>query len=246
MGRNTPGNSDHSPAPMDDAAHQSPALDAHGDGEHTGHEGQEGRSPQDVMGHGGHHGGMSMDQMILDMRKRFLVAALLSVPITLWSPIGREILGFTTPAPFGLRDDVFALILSLPVIFYSAWIFFDGAFRALRAKTLDMMVLVAVAVGTGWLYSLAVTLTGGGEALQAATVLTSRCCSVTGSRCARVEPTRRYEPCSSSPPMAVVIRDGEEIEVPTADVVVGDLLLRPGRRSPWTESSVGESEVDSR
>ena len=39
----------------------------------------------------------------------------------------------------------------LPVIFYSAWIFFDGAYRALRARTLDMMVLVAVAVGAGWL-----------------------------------------------------------------------------------------------
>ena len=51
----------------------------------------------------------------------------LSVPILLWSPIGREVFGFTVPAPFGLRDDVFSLLLSLPVIFYSAWIFFDGA-----------------------------------------------------------------------------------------------------------------------
>ena len=88
-----------------------------------------------------------------DMRNRFLVAAVFSVPILLWSPIGREVFGFTVPAPFGLRDDVFALILSLPVIFYSAWIFFAGAVRALRARTLDMMVLVAVAVGAGWLYS---------------------------------------------------------------------------------------------
>jgi cation transport ATPase len=89
------------------------------------------------------------------MRNSFLVAVALSVPILLWSPIGREVLGFTLLAPFGLRHDVFSLILSLPVIFYSAWIFFDGAYRALRARTLDMMVLVAVGVGTGWLYSLA-------------------------------------------------------------------------------------------
>ena len=113
-----------------------------------------------------------MDAMIRDMRNRFLVALILSIPITLWSPIGREVIGFEVPAPFGLRDDVFMLILSLPVIFYSAWIFFDGAYRALRAKTLDMMVLVAVGVGAGWLYSLAVTLTGGGEVFyEAATVL---------------------------------------------------------------------------
>src|SRR3546814_19899878 len=66
------------------------------------------------------------------------------------------------------------LLPSLPVIFYAAWIFFDGAVRALRARTLDMMVLVAVAVGAGWLYSLGVTLTGGGEVFyEAATVLSA-------------------------------------------------------------------------
>jgi len=58
------------------------------------------------------------------------------------------------------------------VILYSARVFFAGAVRALRARTLDMMVLVAVAVAAGWLYSLAVTLTGGGEVFyEAASVL---------------------------------------------------------------------------
>ena len=135
---------------------------------HAGHAGHGGgeeadRSAQAVMGHGGHHGGGSMEDMARDMRNRFLVALILAVPITIWSPLGRDVLGLDPPLAFGLRDDVFTLILSLPVVFYSAWIFFDGAYRALRAKTLDMMVLVAVAVGAGWLYSLVVTLTGGGE-----------------------------------------------------------------------------------
>src|SRR5215218_7323879 len=139
-----------------------------------GHEGHTGMAPQETMGHGGHHGSMSMDDMARDMRNRFLVAAVVSVPILLWSPIGREVLGFSLAAPFGLRDDVFSLLLSLPVVFWSAWIFFDGAYRALRARTLDMMVLVAVAVGAGWLYSVAITLTGGGEVFyEAATVLTA-------------------------------------------------------------------------
>jgi hypothetical protein len=70
------------------------------------------------MGHGG-HSAMSMDAMdamVRDMRNRFIVAAVLSVPILLWSSIGRQVLHFTVPAPLGLRDDVFQLILSLPVI----------------------------------------------------------------------------------------------------------------------------------
>ena len=115
-----------------------------------------------------------MDAMVADMRNRYLVAAVLSVPITLFSPMGRDMLGFGLPAPFGLRDEVLALVLSLPVVFYAGWIFFDVAFRALRNRTLDMMVLVAIAIGAGWLYSLYVTLTGGGEVFfEAAAVLTT-------------------------------------------------------------------------
>jgi Cu2+-exporting ATPase len=204
---------------------------------------------QEVMGHGGHHAGMSMDDMVSDMRNRFLVAAVLSVPILLYSPIGREVLGFSAPAPFGLRDDVFALLLSLPVMAYSAWIFFDGAYRALRARTLDMMVLVAVGVGAGWLYSLGVTLTGGGEVFyEAATVLAAFV--LLGhwlemrARGGANDAIRTL--LELAPPMAVLLRDGVEVEVPTAEVQVGDLVLvRPGAKVPvdgLVES--GESEVD--
>jgi Cu2+-exporting ATPase len=205
-------------------------------------------SPEEVMGHGG-HAGMSMDAMVLDMRNRFLVAALLSVPIMLWSPMGRDMLGFSARAPFGLRDDVFTLILSLPVIFYSSWIFFEGAWRALRARTLDMMVLVAVAIGTGWTYSLVITLTGGGEVFyEAATVLAAFV--LLGhwlemrARGGANDAIRRL--LDLAPPMAVVIRDGEPVEVPTAEVEVGDLLLiRPGAKVP-VDAVVeeGESDVD--
>jgi P-type Cu2+ transporter len=206
-------------------------------------------TPQDAMGHGGHHAGMSMDDMARDMRNRFLLAALLSIPILLWSPIGREVIGFEAAAPFGLRDDVFSLVLSLPVIFYSAWIFFDGAYRALRARTLDMMVLVAVAVGAGWIYSLVITLTGGGEVFyEAATVLTAFV--LLGhwfemrARGGANDAIRTL--LELAPPRAVVLRDGQPVEVSTAEVVVGDLLLvRPGAKIP-VDGVVedGESEVD--
>jgi cation transport ATPase len=36
-----------------------------------------------------------------------------------------------------------------------------------------------------------------------------------------------------APPKAVVLRDGEPVEVPTAEIAVGDLLLvRPGSKVP--------------
>ncbi|GAB5079074.1 heavy metal translocating P-type ATPase [Arthrobacter sp. AD-310] len=206
-------------------------------------------TPQDMMGHGGHHAGMSMDDMVRDMRNRFLVAAFLSVGVTLWSPMGRDMFGFTVPAPFGLRDDVVALILSLPVIFYSAWIFFDGAYRALRARTLDMMVLVAIAIGAGWLYSVWITFTGGGEVFyEAATVLASFV--LLGhwfemrARGGANEAIRTL--LELAPPAALVIRDGETVEIPTSEVRTGDLLLiRPGAKIP-VDAVVedGQSEVD--
>ena len=236
-------------------AMEEPGVGALGDQgpteDHATHARAEGptlRSPHDAMGHGG-QAGMSMDAMVLDMRRRFLVAALFSIPILLWSPIGRDVLGFEIAAPFGLRDDVFSLILSLPVVFYASWIFFDGAVRALRARTLDMMVLVAVAIGAGWLYSVFVTLTGGGEVFyEAASVLAAFV--LLGhwfemrARGGANDAIRTL--LDLAPARAVVLRDGEPVEISTAEVVVGDLLIvRPGAKIA-VDGLVeeGESDID--
>ena len=236
-GRSVP---DHVCEPLDEPQHADHAPTGKADhAQHSSHE---------MMGHGG-HAGMSMDDMVRDMRNRFLAALVLTAGITLWSPMGRDMLGFATPAPFGLSDDVFALLLSLPVVFYSAWIFFDGAWRALRNRTLDMMVLVAVAVGAGWLYSVGVTLTGGGEVFyEAAAMLTTFV--LLGhwfemrARGGANDAIRAL--MDLAPPMATVLRDGQEVELPTAEVVVGDLvLIRPGGKIP-VDGTVEEgiSEVD--
>ena len=218
--------------------------------EHSGHGAHAATSatPHDVMGHGG-HAGISMDMMVRDMRRRFLLAVVFSVPILLWSRIGREVLGFTAAAPFGLRDDVFQLLLSLPVIFYAGWIFFDGAARALRARTLDMMVLVATAIAAGWIYSVVVTFTGGGEvfyeavAILAAFVLLGHWFEMR-ARGGANDAIRTL--LDLAPPMAEVIRDGQPVQVPTAQVLVGDLLLlRPGTKVPVdAEVLEGESDLD--
>ena len=227
------------------------AHDAHGSltaGAQEGQESEQAPSPHEVMGHGG-HGEMSMASMVADMRNRFVVAAVFALAVLVWSPIGRDVLGVDVPVPFGLRVDVWELLLSLPVIFYSAWIFFDGAWRALRARTLDMMVLVAVAVGSGWLYSVYVTATGGGDVFyEAATVLAAFV--LLGhwfemrARGGANDAIRTL--LDLAPPKAVVIRGGQETEILTAEVKEGDLLLvRPGTKIA-VDGVVedGDSEVD--
>ena len=144
--------------------------------EHVGHRAPEAPklSPHEAMGHGGH---------ARDVDGRHGPRHAQPVPGR-GDPVGADPAVVADraggarlrrrPRRSGCATTCSALLLSLPVIFYSAWIFFDGAWRALRARTLDMMVLVAVAVGAGWLYSLGVTLTGGGEVFyEAATVLTA-------------------------------------------------------------------------
>jgi Cu2+-exporting ATPase len=233
-GRSVPGHI------CDPLAGEEPLAPAH---DHAGEQ-----RAEDAHGHGG-HAGMSMDSMVRDMRNRFLVAALFAIPIALWSPLGEFLFGSTPPAPFGMRDDLWQFFLSLPVVFYSSWIFFRGAWYALKARTLDMMVLVAVAIGTGWVYSVAATFWIEGDvfyeaaAFLAAFVLLGHWFEMR-ARGGANDAIRAL--LDLAPPKAVVLRDGQEFEVPTAEVQVGDLLLiRPGAKVPVDAEVVeGTSSVD--
>ena len=202
------------------------------------------------MGHGG-HAGMSMDDMVRDMRNRFLVAAVLSVPILLWSPIGREVLGFTVagavrPARRRLRaaSQPAGGLLLAPGSSSTA-----PAGRC-AARTLDMMVLVAVAVGAGWLYSVGRhphrrrrgVLRGRGRADHV------RAARATGSRCGpAAAPTTPSAPCwSSRRRRRWCCATASRSRCPPPRSQVGDLLLiRPGAKIP-VDGVVedGESEVD--
>ncbi|MEP7224532.1 MAG: heavy metal translocating P-type ATPase, partial [Actinomycetota bacterium] len=233
-GRSVPGHV------CDPLAHEEPLAPAH---DHAAVE-----RADEAHGHGG-HAGMSMDAMVRDMRNRFFVAVVFAVPIAIWSELGDRIFGGTPPTPFGMGDDVWEFLLSLPVIFYASWIFFRGAFIALRARTLDMMVLVAVAIGTGWLYSVAATFFIEGEvfyeaaAFLAAFVLLGHWFEMR-ARGGANDAIRAL--LDLAPPKATVLRDGVELEIPTAAVRVGDLLLiRPGSKVPVDADVLeGESSID--
>src|SRR5215216_3633076 len=199
-------------------------------------------------GHGG-HAGMSMEAMERDMRNRFLVALVFTIPIVLWSMVGTKLLGTELPTPFGLDHDIWQLLLSLPVVLYASSIFFTGALAALRARTLDMMVLVAVAIGVGWLYSVAATFFLEGEVFYEAAGMLATFVLLghwfeMRARGGANDAIRTL--LDLAPPKAIVLRDGEAVDVPTAEVSVGDLvLIRPGGKVP-VDGMVekGVSEVD--
>ena len=199
-------------------------------------------------GHGGQVG-MSMAAMVRDMRNRFFVALVFAVLIAIWSPLGEALFGSTPPTPFAIGDELWQFLLSLPVILFSSTVFFVGAWKALRAKTLDMMVLVAVAIGTAFVYSVAATFWIEGDvfyeaaAFLATFVLLGHWFEMR-ARGGANDAVRAL--LDLAPPRAVVIRNGRELEVPTAEVEVGDLLvIRPGGKVPVdAEVLEGESSVD--
>ena len=45
-------------------------------------------------------------------------------------------------------------ILSIPVVFYATWMFFERAWRSLKYRNLNMFTLIGIGAGVAWIYSL--------------------------------------------------------------------------------------------
>ena len=57
---------------------------------------------------------------------------------------------------------VISLVLATPVVFYAGWPFFQGALRGMKARTLNMDVLITTGASAAYCYSI-YQITGGGE-----------------------------------------------------------------------------------
>ena len=175
------------------------------------------------------------DSEALRYRTRLLVAIILATPVL--------ILGMTHHSPWA------QLILTLPVIFYSGAPFYTGAASALRHRSANMNTLIALGTGAAFLFSVYETLHGEHRVYYeaAAVIITLILLGRTLEARARgkaSEAIRRL--MDFEPPTARVIRNGSEMELPLAEVGVGDIVIvRPGERIP-VDGVVreGESAVD--
>ncbi len=228
---------------------------------HHHHEAHQHHSPtstvdgiSDAATHAG-HGGMGHDMsdpamaaaMERDMRTRFLVALLLTIPTVLLSPLGERLFGFETPD--WLPADWVMLVLSTPVVFWSGSIFITGAWQALRHRTLDMSVLIATGVLTAWIASVGLLLIDGEEVFfEAAAMLVTFVLFghwlEMKSRRGTTDSLRAL--LDLVPERAIVLRDGQEVEIDTNQIVSGDtIVIRPGDRIPVDgEIASGRSAVD--
>ena len=211
--------------------------------EHAGHAGA-----KDEMAHEmGHGGGMDMQAMVRDMRNRFWVCLIFTIPIFIYSPMGGL---FAPPAPpFGLDLDLWLFLLATIAVIWPSWPFFVAAWRALKNGVLNMAVLVVLSVGTGYLFSLGGTFFfEGAQFFEAVAVLLVFI--LLGhwlemrARAGASDAIRSL--MDLAPPKATVLRDGQERDVPTAEVLKDDIVvIRPGNKIPVDgEVLEGESQVD--
>src|SRR5712692_2300850 len=95
--------------------------------------------------------------MEADMRNRFFVSLVLTIPVILYSPLGTNLFKLHLPTPFGISPNWVLLVLATPIVWWGGWIFHSGAWRALRNRTLDMNVLVSLGVLVAYFFSVFVT-----------------------------------------------------------------------------------------
>ena len=217
--------------------------------EHAGHPAPSGQPVMsDETAHEmGHGGGKDLPAMVRDMRNRFWICLLFSVPIFVYSPMGNL---FTPPAPpFGMPLNRWLFFLASAAILYPSWPFVVAAWRALRTRSLNMAVLIVLSVGTGYLFSAGATFFfKSGQFFEAVSVL------LVFILLGHWLEMRARAGASSAiralmdltPPKAFVFRNNAEVEVPTAQVVVGDIVvIRPGNKIPVDGTiGTGDSLVD--
>ncbi|MDQ1593139.1 MAG: P-type Cu+ transporter [Pyrinomonadaceae bacterium] len=188
------------------------------------------------------------------LRRRFIVAAVLSAPVLLVAMSHGRVAAFNV-----YWINWAQLALTLPVIFYSGWPFYQGAWTALKHRAADMNTLIATGTGAAFIYSLVVTVAPG---LVAAEEHSATMPGMNGVGAMRVAPVY-FEAASViialillgrllearargktseaikrlmglQPRTARVVREGgREVDLPIEEVVVGDVVIvRPGEKIP--------------
>ncbi|MBU2535073.1 MAG: heavy metal translocating P-type ATPase [Chloroflexota bacterium] len=170
---------------------------------------------------------------IKSVRNRFIFAA----------AIGLLILGLGFGPSF-IGKPYLLWALATPVQFWAGWRFYRGMWGALRHRTADMNTLIAVGTSAAYAYSvLAVIFPGffaaGGlephlyfdtSAIIIGLILLGRFLEAR-AKGQTSEAIKKL--IGLQPKTALVIRGGEEKEIPVEEVEVGDLILvRPGERVP--------------
>ncbi len=199
------------------------------------------------------------DSELRDMTLRFWIGLVFTLPVfamAMGEMVGIPLSRWIAPSVSGWLQ----LVLATPVVLWAGWPFFERGWRSIVNRSLNMFTLIAIGTGTAYLYSVIAVLfpnifpdsfrSHGQVAIyfEAATVIVVLVLlgQVLELRARRRTSSAIRELLSLAPPIAIVVRNGQETEVPLEQVQVGDILrVRPGDKTPVDGTiTEGTSSVD--
>jgi len=181
------------------------------------------------------------EKEMLDLKRRFVVGAVLSVIIFVGSM--PSLFPFVLAVPRQVML-IALFVLSTPVVFWVGSRFISGAIKAARQSTTDMNTLVAVGALSAYLYSTLVAFAP--QVFEAARIaphvyFDGAAMIVTLILLGRLLEARAKGKTSLAikrliglkPKTARVVKDGVETDIPIEFVVRGDrIIVRPGEKIP--------------
>ena len=189
------------------------------------------------------------------LMKMFWFAAIISVPVLLFAypqyvPLIRDLSMETIRWSW-----ILSAVVTLPVLFYSGYDFFTGAWAAFKHRSANMNTLIALGTGAAWLYSTfaisfpAIFPEGTSEpfydvvSVVIALVVLGQALEL---RAKGQSSSAIKKLLGLQAKTARVIRDGKEMDIPVEEVLVGDVIqVRPGEKIPVDGVIVeGSSAVD--
>lgn len=178
-----------------------------------------------------------------------LISVVLTIPL-LWAMVGHFSFTSWIWSPEFFMEPWFQFALATPVQFGIGARFYIGAYKALRNGSANMDVLVALGTSAAYFYSLYITIWDVPEALYYETSAVLITLILLGKLFEALAKGRSSEAIKSlmglQAKTAIVVRDGQEVNVPVEEVIVGDIfLVKPGEKVPVDGIVVeGVSAVD--
>lgn len=194
------------------------------------------------------------EKEIEKQKGKFIFSLILSIPL-FWSMVGHFEFTSFIYVPEMFMNPWVQLALAAPVQFFIGKQFYAGAYKALKNKSANMDVLVALGTSAAFFYSLYQSfLSIGGNGHIAELYYETSAILITLIILGKLFEARAKGRSSEAikklmglqAKTATVLREGEEIEVPLDEVIAGEIIyVKPGEKIPVDGEIIeGQSALD--
>jgi Cu+-exporting ATPase len=167
----------------------------------------------------------------------FAFSAILSLPLLLY--MFAEMFTWQW-VPKLIMEPKFQLVLATPIQFIAGWQFYKDSYYALKNKSANMSVLIALGTTAAYVFSFVVTFWGdfiGQESVYYETAAIIITLIILGKLLEAIAKGKTSDAIKKlmglQAKTARVVRNGEEVDIPIEEVEVGDLIIvRPGEKIP--------------